>query len=232
MPAPFVLFGTHPLFGDYVDAIHSVGGILTRLVRNIEEPASPPGQRVEDRIARYEDWLQRQGLDHRVQVEWLSTFQPNSHETAVAGFRGPKLESLVRELQQRFDLHFPPLIHQTACVSPMAILEEGVFVGAGTIVAPHTRVGRFTYLNRGVTLGHDGEIGDYVIIGPSASLASGVHLQRGAIIGIGATVVEDLRIGTGSYVAAGAVVLKDVADHRLVAGVPAVDKKAFLPESC
>jgi acetyltransferase-like isoleucine patch superfamily enzyme len=42
---------------------------------------------------------------------------------------------------------------------------------------------------------------------------------------MGAIVIERLTIGAGVTIAAGSVVTKDVPDHALVAGAPAVIKK-------
>ena len=106
----------------------------------------------------------------------------------------------------------------------MAVMHEGVFIGAGVVIAPNVKIGAFTFVNRGATIGHDGEVGTCAIIGPSAALASGVRLATGAVVGIGATILENVTIGEGSYVAGGAVVLRDVPARTLVAGVPAVEK--------
>jgi sugar O-acyltransferase (sialic acid O-acetyltransferase NeuD family) len=221
------MFGTHPLFGDYVDAIHACGGRLARVVRNREEPDRPPGDRFEDRLDRYQAWLRRQGDSHRVEVVALKDFVPADCETYLFGFRGPQLRPLRDLLRERFGLNFAPLVHPAASVSPMAVIGEGAFIGAGAVVAPHAAVGEFSFVNRGATIGHDSDVGPCVIIGPSAAIASRVRIEAGAIIGIGATVVERIEIGAESYVAAGAVVLKDVPAHVLVAGVPAVVKKPF-----
>lgn len=221
------MFGTHPLFGDYADAIHAGGGHLARVVRNRDEPARPAGDRFEDRLDRYQAWLHRQGASRRVEVVALEDFTPAAGEAYLFGFRGPQLRPLRDLLRERFGLSFAPLVHPAASVSPMASVGEGVFIGAGAVVAPHAAVGEFTFVNRSATIGHDTEVGPCVVIGPSAAIASRVRIGDGAIIGIGATVVEQLAIGAGSYVAAGAVVLKDVPAHVLVAGVPAVEKKPF-----
>jgi acetyltransferase-like isoleucine patch superfamily enzyme len=47
------------------------------------------------------------------------------------------------------------------------------------------------------------------------------RVLRGASIGSNATVISGVTIGAGAIVGAGAVVTKDVADHAIVAGVPA-----------
>ncbi len=224
---PYVLFGTHQLFGCYADAIHSIGGIVSRVVRNMEEPPRAEGDAFEDRLANYHAWLSRAGIDHTVQVDWLENYVAVDGEVPVAGFRGPKLEPLIQEVKTRYGLEFRPLQHASAVVSPMSRLAEGVFVGAGSVVGPETEVGRFTYINRAASIGHDCVLEDHVIVSPSASIASSVHLTSGCVVGIGATVLEKVTIGEGSYVAGGSVVLKDVPAYRLVAGVPAVDKKEF-----
>jgi sugar O-acyltransferase (sialic acid O-acetyltransferase NeuD family) len=223
---PYVMFGIHPLFGEYVDAIHAAGGFLARAVLNVQEPERPTGRRFEDGLDRYHRWLEQAGMDHRVQVLWLDEFIPSQEETPVIGFRGTKVLPLVERLRVEHAITFPPLIHPRSVVSPMSTLEEGVFVGAGAVVASHTRIGAFTLINRGATIGHDADVDRCVVVGPSASAASGVHLCEGCVLGIGCTVIEDITIGANSYVAAGTVVLNDVSPGRMVAGVPAVDKRA------
>lgn len=46
-------------------------------------------------------------------------------------------------------------------------------------------------------------------------------VKRGASIGSNATIICGITIGEGALIGAGAVVTKDVADHAIVAGVPA-----------
>lgn len=222
------MFGTHPLFGDYVDAIHGNGGILSRVVRNIAEPPRPPGERFEDRLDRYHRWLDGQGLgSHRVEVVHLDDYLPAGGERPLIGFWGPKALPLADYLARRFGHRFPPLVHPSAYASPMSTLEEGAFLAKGAVIGSNATIGRFSYVNTRASVGHDCVLGDGVIIGPQAAIASGVHFETGVIVGIGATVIEGLTIGEGSYIGAGAVVLKDVPPGVLVAGVPAAVKKTF-----
>ncbi len=228
---PFVMFGTHPLFGDYAEAIHACGGYLSRIIRNIKEPARPAGQRFEDRLERYHDWLNRQGIHRRVEVSSLDDFSPRIDELFVFGFWGPKQLPLSEHLKKRFGLAFTSLIHPAAHVSPMARLGEGVVVIKGAIIAPNASIGDFAYINSGASIGHDCDVGPGVIVGPGSAIASSVCLARGVIVGIGATVLEDLVLGEESYIAAGAVVTRNVPAHVMVAGVPAVEKKPFFREA-
>lgn len=227
---PYVMFGVHPLFGDYVDAIHACGGYLARVVMNVAESERPPGMRFIDSLDRYHDWLARNGRKHRVDVIWLDRYEPSDQETPVLGFRGIKALPLIDTLHVKFGVVFPPLVHPRASVSPMAELGEGVFIGAGSVISPNTRVGPFALINRGVTLGHDAIVERCAVVSPSACTASGVRLCEGSVVGIGATIVDDITIGAGAYVAAGAVVIKDVPPGTLVAGVPAAVKKILNEE--
>lgn len=91
------------------------------------------------------------------------------------------------------------------------------------------------------------KIGNRVSIGPNVTFITGAHpigptenrvgpldpqsitIFDGSWIGANAMILPGVTIGQGAVVAAGAVVTKDVAANTLVAGVPAVMKRA-LPE--
>jgi len=219
------MFGVHPLFGDYVDAIHACGGYLARVVMNVPEPERPEGQGFSDSLNNYHTWLQKQGHHERAEVLWLKDYSPRESEAAILGFRGTKVLPLISSLKDKFTLPFTPLIHPSAIVSPMAEVAEGAFIGAASIIAPNAKIGAFSLINRGASIGHDTTLEQCVVISPSATTASRVHLGEGCVLGIGATVLEEVTIGAGAYVAGGAVVLKDVPPNKLVAGIPAVVKK-------
>jgi serine acetyltransferase len=222
---PFVMFGVHPLFGDYVDAIHAAGGYLSRVVLNVQEPERPPGMSFREGIEKYHRWRINNGMPGRVDVLWLNDYRPKSGERPLLGFRGTKAGPLIKLLKEQHALTFPPLIHPTAYVSPMATIGEGVFIGANAVVASNADIGNFSLINRGATIGHDAILENSVVVGPSASTASWVRLCEGCVLGIACTVIERISIGAGAYVAAGAVVLNDVAPCCLVAGMPATVKK-------
>ena len=227
---PFVMFGVHPLLGDYVDAIHASGGYLSRVVLNVQEPERPPGASFREGLERYHQWRLSRGMPGRVEVLWLDDYQPKADEVPLLGFRGTKADPLIRILKEKYSVAFPPLIHPTAYISAMAAIREGVFVGANAVIAPNADIGDFSLINRGATIGHDAILERSVVVGPSASAASWVRLSEGCVLGIGCTVIERIRVGAGSYVAAGAVVIKDVPPGRLVAGVPAEIKKILKPD--
>jgi len=224
---PFVMFGVHPLFGEYVDAIHAAGGCLARVVLNVSEPDRPPGESFRESLARYHQWRVSRGITGQIEVLWIDEYQPRMDEIPVLGFRGVKANPLVKLLKEKHAMSFPPLIHPAAYVSPMATIGEGVFVGANATIASNAKIGAFTLINRSAAIGHDAVVEEYVVIGPSVSTASWVRLGEGCVLGIACTIIERINVGAGSYVAAGAVVIKDVPPGHLVAGVPAEVKRVI-----
>jgi sugar O-acyltransferase (sialic acid O-acetyltransferase NeuD family) len=121
---------------------------------------------------------------------------------------------------------FPTLVHPSAVILPGTTLGEGTIVSAGVVIAGHAVIGRHVFCNRGVRVGHHTHLGDYVTLQPGANLAGLMEVGPAAYVGMGAIIVERLNIGTGATVAAGSVVIRDVAAHTMVAGNPAVVKKA------
>ncbi len=120
---------------------------------------------------------------------------------------------------------FVTLVHPTATVLPPTTLGEGTVASSGVLVGSHAQIGRHVFLNRGSHVGHHAKIGDYVTIQPGANIAGAGTIGDGTYVGMGAIVLERLTIGHGVVIAAGALVKRDVPDHALVAGSPAVIKK-------
>lgn len=119
-------------------------------------------------------------------------------------------------------LRFATVIHPGARISARSTVGEGSIVSPGVQVASHVRIGAHVRVNRGALVGHDTEIGDVATLGPGANIAGFCRIGAGSHIGIGAIMVDHISIGCGSVVAAGSVVTRDVPDHVMVAGAPAV----------
>ena len=76
-------------------------------------------------------------------------------------------------------------------------------------------------INRGVLIGHQTEIRDYVTIQPGANIAGACRIGEATYVGIGSVVIDYVTIGVHAVVGAGAVVTKNVPDNVQVVGVPA-----------
>lgn len=120
---------------------------------------------------------------------------------------------------------FTTLVHPSSVVLPSTTLGEGTVLSTGVLVGSNTAIGRHVFLNRGSHVGHHARIGDYVTIQPGANIAGAGEIGDETYVGMGAIILERLTIGRGVTIAAGSVVKRNVPDHSLVAGDPAIVKK-------
>jgi sugar O-acyltransferase (sialic acid O-acetyltransferase NeuD family) len=129
----------------------------------------------------------------------------------------------IEQLQGR--VQFVNLVHPSSIVLPRTTLGEGTIISTGVLIASNSQLGRHVFVNRGARIGHHTRIGNIVSIQPGANIAGKIEIGDETYIGMGSIIIERLKIGKGSVVAAGSVVIRDVPDHVLVAGNPAVIKK-------
>ncbi len=124
---------------------------------------------------------------------------------------------------------FITLVHPTAFVSQGARLGPGCFINTRAVIATRTSLAAHVLVNRGALIAHDNLIEGFVTVSPAAATGGYVRLREGCYIGMGALILPEVTVGRNAVVAAGAVVMRDVPDHCLVAGVPAVVKKEGIP---
>jgi sugar O-acyltransferase (sialic acid O-acetyltransferase NeuD family) len=159
-----------------------------------------------------------------VAADVLDRFRTDGVAHAFAGVGGVGGSSGRREVFDRLlaaGFELPPIVHDSAIVSPWANLGRGVQVLAAAVVNAGAEVGDNVIINTGAIVEHDCRISPHAHVAPGARLAGLATVGEGAHVGIGAVVIEGIRIGDGALVAAGAVVVRDVPDGVRVAGVPA-----------
>lgn len=224
---PYVMIGHSAYFGDYIDAIHSLGGYLRKVVYNFS-PEAGPGKSLSERAEDYRRWAAaRRHPGRELVVQPLGEFVPDGGDRHMLGFRGRKLVGLRDDMRARLGIQVEGLVHASAYVSPLAEIGPGVFIGAQATVASFVTIDEHAFINRGASIGHDCRLGAFCDIGPGAKLASGILVGAGAAVGIGAVVKEGVTLGEGCFVAGAAMVLEDVPPSTLVAGIPAVVKKTI-----
>lgn len=132
-----------------------------------------------------------------------------------------------RRIAARFPAH-----RMISLFAPSLICEPGTQIGEGalfshfTIVSTDTVIGRHFHCNYHAMVAHDCEIGDFVTLGPRATICGNVRIEEGAYIGANAVIRQGtpgnpLVIGEGATVGMGAVVTKDVEPGETVIGNPA-----------
>jgi len=107
-------------------------------------------------------------------------------------------------------------------------LGDHSFVENGAMIGDRVTVKNGVAVWEGVTVEDDAFVGPYVTftndLRPRSRRKAPVvptRIGRGASLGANATIVCGVSVGAHAFVAAGAVVTNDVADHALVAGIPA-----------
>lgn len=113
------------------------------------------------------------------------------------------------------------LIHPAATLGFDVRVGEGSVVCAGVRLTTNIGLGRHVHLNPNATVGHDTELGDFVSLNPAASVSGDCVIGAGTLIGVGAVVLNGLTVGADVVVGGAACVVSDVADGRVVKGVPA-----------
>jgi UDP-2-acetamido-3-amino-2,3-dideoxy-glucuronate N-acetyltransferase len=142
-------------------------------------------------------------------------------------------------LGQRVVIFQPALTNLYGCsigddtkIGAFVEIQKGATVGARCKVSSHSFICEGVHIEDEVFIGHGVMFTNDRH--PRATNADGslqttadwqvqtTRVRRGASIGSNATVICGVTIGVGALVGAGAVVTKDVADHAIVTGVPAV----------
>lgn len=113
------------------------------------------------------------------------------------------------------------LVHPTAALGGNLMLGRGAIVCAHVAVGSDVTVGQHVHLDRGVQVGHDSNLHDFVTAHPSAVISGNCEVGAGVELGTTCTLLPGISIGTGSIVGAAACVTTDVAAHLVVVGTPA-----------
>jgi UDP-3-O-[3-hydroxymyristoyl] glucosamine N-acyltransferase len=88
-------------------------------------------------------------------------------------------------------LSVPPGIHQTAVVSPQAVLGPNVTIGEYAVVRDRAQIGEETVIDSGVHIGIGVILGKRCVIGPSVVLRDGVRLGDRVMIHSGSVIGDE-----------------------------------------
>ncbi len=154
-------------------------------------------------------------------VYWVDKIPELVDARFVCGISSSYQRKLYVEDVQEYGPAWTTIVHSSASVSVASTIGDGSVIGRHSVVASHTTLGEHCFLNRGVLMGHDNSIGNFVTFSPGAAVGGCCIIDDGAYIAMGAVVVDRMHIGKNSFIGAGAVVVRDVPDNTAVVGVPA-----------
>jgi len=110
---------------------------------------------------------------------------------------------------------------------PGSLVEKGVTIGSGAIVALGAIVqtgavlGDGVIVNTGAIVEHDVRLGDCVHVAPGSVILGEAVVGAGTLIGAGSRILPRVNIGEDAIVGAGSVVRDDVPSKTTVVGAPA-----------
>ena len=145
----------------------------------------------------------------------------------AVGYRHRRFRMEIYGALKRRGVPIATFVHPSSHVEKSALLREGSVVLVDCTIAMNARLGENVLLSSRCFVSHHVKIGPHTFRGPAVNLAGHTEVGECCFLGIGTTSIDGVRMGRNVQTAAGSVVTKDVADHVLVAGVPAIVKKSL-----
>ncbi|QEE60844.1 acetyltransferase [Salinibacterium sp. dk2585] len=139
----------------------------------------------------------------------------------VVSIGAPNVRATVTDEILALGVELATLVHPNAVIGSVSTIGAGSVICSGVQVSTNVALGRSVHLNPNATIGHDVTLGAYVSVNPGAIISGNVTVGSRSLIGAGAVVLQGLQVGADSTVGAAACVVRNVAERRIVRGVPA-----------
>jgi UDP-3-O-[3-hydroxymyristoyl] glucosamine N-acyltransferase len=108
-------------------------------------------------------------------------------------------------------------------------------IGSGTTIdrgsMSNTIIGKNTYLDNQIHIGHNNKIGDNCIIAGQVGFAGSSTLGNNVMIGGQAGISGHLKIGSNVQIGGGSGVIKNIPDNSKVMGYPSKNLRQFIKEN-
>lgn len=119
---------------------------------------------------------------------------------------------------------FTNFVHPTVMLAKSAQLGIGNVLLANVVVNCNAIIGNFNTVNSGTLLGHDIKIGDNNYFAGQVCVGSGLQIGNRNFFGLNTSIRNGINIGNSNIVGMASNITKDVTNHNVLYGNPAVVK--------
>jgi sugar O-acyltransferase (sialic acid O-acetyltransferase NeuD family) len=209
----YIVFGISPILSDIFDIIHANNGKIYKIYKNMPELKKERDMGVRERIDL---------LGYPVKTyDSLDHFEPEKGCSYIIGTPSPQKYRLIEEMKEKYSLSFSTLIHPTVTVGSHVHIGEGVTINVQTVIGPNAYLDDFCFLNRCCSLGHEAKIGKYTLLSPGVTVGGATHIADKCSLGMNAIIFDGLYIGDWAIIGAGSLVNKDMPRGVIAYGAPA-----------
>lgn len=142
-------------------------------------------------------------------------------ESFVASDDNKLRKELVKYLNDKRKVMPTNAVHKGARIAESASIGHGNFINAGVIIGPEVEIGQHCIIHSGAIIESGAKIGDYVQVGAGSIINSQVTVENEVFVGSGVNVVAGIKLAKRSRIGAGSVVIQDVKAGATVFGNPA-----------
>lgn len=146
----------------------------------------------------------------------LKLFQQGIHNAAIGiGFLGKgNLRNTLYEKLKKIGYHLPVVCDPSAIIASGVCIDEGTFVGKGTVLNADVQIGKMCIINTGAIVEHDCRVGDFSHVSVGAVLCGEVTVGINAFVGANATIIQGRKVADECLVGAGEVIRKNVTNGK------------------
>ncbi len=120
------------------------------------------------------------------------------------------------------NISFVNAIHPNTIIGKGVKLGTGIMIMAGSIINTDSNIGDFAIVNTRSSVGHESHLMEFSSVAPNTTLAGNVVIGAFSAISMSTTILNRRIIGEHTVVGAGSLVTRDVKDHAIYYGTPAV----------